>query len=347
VKLGWARARAGAFAWVALLAACSDSDQRVDREHPIVTAPRVVAQQGRNAIRLDEAALRRAGIRTEALRREAQPETVRTFATAVDLQPLAQMAASLQGAQAQLKSAQARLDASRAEYERERALFDNEQNVSAAHVQAAQAAFLADQAAVEGCRSQLDSIVAGARLAWGPALAAALAGPQSQRALADDLVAHRQLLLQVTLPADWNRPAAPTSGRVLLEGREGPAIELVSAAAHADPRLAGRSFLYRAPPDPALLPGASLAVSLPTGRRVEAARVPASAIVWWQGRAWVFLRGGTGDFERREIDFDRASDAGALLADLPGGSDVVVQGAQVLLSEELRAENFSTDVGGR
>jgi len=35
------------------------------------------------------------------------------------------------------------------------------------------------------------------------------------------------------------------------------------------------------------------------------------------------------------------------VADLDAGTEVVVQGAQVLLSEELRAENFSTDVGGR
>jgi hypothetical protein len=70
-------------------------------------------------------------------------------------------------------------------------------------------------------------------------------------------------------------------------------------------------------------------------------------VVWWQGRAWVFVRTHSGDFERHQIAFDRASDASGLLVDLEDGSDVVVQGAQVLLSEELRAENFSTDVGGR
>jgi hypothetical protein len=95
-----------------------------------------------------------------------------------------------------------------------------------------------------------------------------------------------------------------------------------------------------------LLPGATLTVSLPSGRSVEAVRMPASALLWWQGRPWVFIRSHAGDFERREIAFDRASDA-ALLADMDDGTEVVVQGAQVLLSEELRAENFSTDVGGR
>jgi hypothetical protein len=347
-EAGLARARMGVCAWVLLLAACSDADKSADREHPIVTAPRIVVQNGRNAIRLDDAALQRAGIRTERVPRGAQPETLRAFATVPDLQQLAQLAASLQAAAAQLKSAQAKLDASRAEYERERRLFDDEQNVSAAHLQMAQAAFLADQAALEAAQGQADAILTSARLNWGPVLAGALAASDPrQRALADDLVARRQLLVQVTLPSDWTDAHAPPQGRVLLDGRDGPAVQLVSAATHADPRLAGRSFLYRAQPDALLLPGANVTVSLPTGRSIDAARVPASAVVWWQGRTWLFVRGSAGDFERREIVFDRASDGATLLADLEPGTEVVVQGAQVLLSEELRAENFSTDVGGR
>jgi len=347
-EAGFARARIGVCAWVMLLAACSDADKSADREHPIVTAPRIVVQNGRNAIRLDDAALQRAAIRTEPVRRDAHPETVRAFATVQDVQPLAQLASSLQVAAAQLKSAQAKLEASRAEYERARRLFDDEQNVSAAHLQSAQAASLADQAALEAAQSQIGAIVASARLSWGPVLAAALAAADPrQRALTDDLVERRQLLLQITLPSDWTGTRPPAQGRVLLDGRDGPAVALVSAATHADPRLAGRSYFYRVAPDAVLLPGASVTVSLPTGRSIEAARVPASAVVWWQGRAWLFVRGRTGEFERREIGFDRASDGATLLADLEAGTEVVVQGAQVLLSEELRAENSSTDVGGR
>ena len=84
---------------------------------------------------------------------------------------------------------------------------------------------------------------------------------------------------------------------------------------------------------------------LATGRSVEAASIPASALVWWQGRAWVFIRAAGGDFERREVPVERL-DAGSLQA-VAAGTEVVVQGAQALLSEELRAENYSTDVGGR
>ena len=332
---------------IGLLVACSDGDQGADREHPIVTAPRVAVQNGRSVVHLDDAAIQRAGIRTEALHRSAQLETVRAFATVADLQPLAQSSAALQTATAQQKSAQAKVAASRAEYEREKRLFEDQQNVSAAHVQAAQAAFLADQAALEAAQAQVEAIVESARLNWGPVLAGTFAASDPpQRVLAEDLLARRQLLLQVTLPSDWAN-APPAQGQVVLDGREGPIMQLVSAAAHADPRLAGRSFLYRCLPDPALLPGASVAVRLPTGHSVEATRIPASALVWWQGRAWIFVQTRAGDFERHEIGFDRASDPTALSADLDAGTEVVIQGAQVLLSEELRAENFSTDVGGR
>jgi hypothetical protein len=346
----FARACAGKMACgaIALLAACSDDSQPSDREHPIVTAPRIVARAGRSLVHLDEAALQRAGIRSEPVRRLAQPETLLAFATVVDLQPLIQLSASLQGAQAQLKTAQARLAASRAEYERERQLFDDQQTVSAARLQSSQAVFLADQAAQAAAQAQVEADRAAARLGWGPALAEGLGGEDPQRgALADDLLARRQLLLQVALNTDFTDDRPPTHGRVLLEGRDGPAIQLLSAAAHADPRLAGRSYLYRSPPDPALQPGASVRVGLATGRSVEGARIPASALVWWQGRAWVFIRSGTGDFERREIPVDRIDHASTLQANLDAGTEVVVQGAQVLLSEELRAQSSSTDVGGR
>jgi len=321
----------------------SESDARADREHPIVTAPRVAALEGRSVVRLDAAALQRAGIRTEPVRRGARPESVRAFATVPDLQPLAQFSASYATAVAQVQAAQARLAASRAEYDRSRHLFDDQQNVSATQLQASQAAFLADQAALAAAQAQVDACLASVRLGWGTVLA----GSDSRHpSLIDDLLARRQTLLQVTLPPDLAAEPAPPSGRVMLEG-SGARIQLLAPAARADPRQSGRSFYYRAPPDPALLPGVNLTVRLPTGRSVDAAVIPASALIWWQGRAWVFIRARGGDFARREVSADMASSETELLADLDPGTEVVVQGAQVLLSEELRAENFSTDVGGR
>lgn len=324
-------------------------EARGDREHPIVTAPRIAVRDGHTLVRLDEAALRRAAVRVQTVRREAIAQTAGALATVLDLQPLLDLSLAVRGAGARAAAADARLGMSRAAYERAQSLFDGQQNVSAAQLQAARAAFEADRAALAEARSQLDGARAAARLHWGSALADALwASDKKGAALTDDLLAHRQVLLQVTLLSDIGAEAAPELGRVAFEGREGPAVHRVGPAAYADPRFgAGRSYLYRALPDAALLPGASVAVQLQTGRRIEAARVPASAVVWWQGQAWIYLRSRAGDFERRPIAADQGRGDATLLADLPAGSEVVVQGAQVLLSEELRAENSSTDVGGR
>jgi len=339
---------ASAWVWQAGAQRGSETGQKADREHPIVTAPRVAREEGRTVVRLDPTALQRAGVRTEKLHRGAQPEAIRAFATVTDLQPLAQLSASTQGAAAQLAIAQAKIAASRAEYERARRLFDDQQNVSAAQLQSSQAAFAADQAALAAAQAQFDASRASARLDWGAQLADALsASDPRQRALVEDLLGRRELLLQVVLPAELADAHAPAQGQVMLDGRIGPPIRLVSPATHADPRLAGRSFFYRTRSDPVLVPGATIAVQLETGRRVEAASVPASALVWWQGRAWIFVRNEAGDFERHEVPADRAADSSKLRVDLPDGTEVVVQGAQVLLSEELRAGSFSTDVGGR
>jgi hypothetical protein len=339
-----------AAAFFALKGAHRDSaaEERADREHPIVTAPRIAVLDGRSVVRLDSAAAQRAGIRTESVRRGARPESMRAFATVSDLQPLAQLSASYATAMAQAQTAHAKLAASRAEYERSRQLFDDQQNVSATQLQSSQAAFLADQATLAAAQAQVDASLASVRLGWGSVLADALAGSDSRHPrLIDDLLARRQTLLQVTLPSGQATDRPPPRGRVVLEGGGGPPIEFLAPAAHADPRLSGRSFYYRGPPDAALLPGVNLMVQLPTGRSIDAALIPASALVWWQGRAWVFIRTRERDFARREISVDVASSDTDLLADLDPGTEVVVQGAQVLLSEELRAENFSTDVGGR
>jgi hypothetical protein len=340
----------GASAWVWQGAAQreSGSEGQADREHPIVTAPRIARQDGRTLVRLDPTAFRRAGIRTEKLERAAQPETIDAFATVTDLRSLAELSASMQAAQAQLAIAQAKLAASRAQYDRARRLFEDQQNVSAAQVQSSQAAFAADEAALTAASAQVEASRASARLDWGAELADALStSDPPRRALVEDLLARRELLLEVVLPPDAAGAQVLMQGQVKLDDRRAQPIRLVSPAARADPRFTGRSFLYRTRPDPALLPGTTFAVQLETGRRVEAASVPVSALVWWQGRAWIFVRNEAGDFERHEVPADRAADSSTLLADLASGTEVMVQGAQVLLSEELRAENFSTDVGGR
>jgi len=67
--------------------------------------------------------------------------------------------------------------------------------------------------------------------------------------------------------------------------------------------------------------------------------VPQAAIVWLEGKAWAYRRTGSTTFERREIAVNRSAPGGGyIVAAMPPDADIVVRGAEMLLSEEFRAQ---------
>jgi len=67
--------------------------------------------------------------------------------------------------------------------------------------------------------------------------------------------------------------------------------------------------------------------------------VPHSALIWWEGKTWVYLQSSPDTFVRREITLDRPTEQSWLLtAGVRPGERIVVTGAQILLSEELKSQ---------
>jgi len=86
-----------------------------------------------------------------------------------------------------------------------------------------------------------------------------------------------------------------------------------------------------------LLPGLNVEALLPAENAAAQSGVivPEPAVVWWQGRAWIFVQTGKGVFAQRAIATDQPEPAGGyFVAGFPAGQAVVVRGVQVLLSEE-------------
>ena len=78
---------------------------------------------------------------------------------------------------------------------------------------------------------------------------------------------------------------------------------------------------------------------LPSGQIIDGVTVPASAIVWWQDRAWVYRRMGPETFTRVQIATELpAAGGGYVVKDVLQNEEIVTRGAQVLLSEEFRAQ---------
>ena len=76
--------------------------------------------------------------------------------------------------------------------------------------------------------------------------------------------------------------------------------------------------------------------------------VPDSAVVWLDGKAWVYLQKDSERFVRRDITSGNPVQSGRFVSkNIKAGDRIVTQGAQLLLSEEFRSEIQVGEEGGK
>jgi hypothetical protein len=289
----------------------------------------------------------------ETMQSKAAPyqQVARAYGSVLDLQPFTDLSNTIANARAQLAIAQAKLVASQAAFHRAQVLNKNEQNISTAQLQAAEATYQSDLATVQAAQVQMQNAAANAYQAWGPALGQSLAEGST---LAKDLLQHKRVLIQVTLPAGTPLAQAPQAATIETTTGERVKIEFVSEAPRTDPQIQGVSFFYTADAASGALPGMSVIAYLPVGRPAPGVAVPASAVVWLQGRAWVYLQTAANAFSRHEIPTTEPQPGGGYIVPAPAAAStpgmdgeaqglssdkpLVVKGAQMLLSQEFSAQ---------
>ncbi|HVC55979.1 MAG TPA: multidrug transporter [Stellaceae bacterium] len=309
---------------------------------PAQPPQRVSTVQGEPVITLDAKAQHDDGIVTLTLHNAPHQIRLTAYGSVVDLAPLTDLANAYANATARLAIARAKFAAAQSAFERARKLYKEGQNIAAAQLEAAEAAFRVDQAGLMAAQSQLRMQAATAQQAWGSVLGGAVVNGTD---LLRRLIARQEVLVQVTLqPGQAIREPLPDAFIEADSGRRVP-LHFVSAATRTDPRLQGPSFFFTAPGDGGLLPGMNVVALLPAGPTVDGAVIPAAAIVWQDGRAWAYFRRGPDRFARRAVATDRRMpDGGYIVQGVARGAAVVVAGAQMLLSEEFRAQ---TGAGGQ
>lgn len=298
------------------------------------TVPATV--NGEAAITLSEAAQRDDGIAVFRLTESPHRRELQAYGTVVDLRPLTDLDNRYDNAKAQLDIAQAKLAASQTAYERARALFGANKVISAAQYQTAEASYLVDRATLAGARSQLHSLEASAVQDWGPVLGRAVI---EDKPVVQRLIARRLVLLQATLPAGERLFGQPTGAAAQADDGTLVPLDFVSEAPRTDPRLQGLSFYFTAPADSGLLPGMNVVVLVPKGAEIDSVVLPESAVVWEGGQPWAYFSSGPNTFTRRPIATDwRATGGGYVVEGVADGAEVVTRGAQMLLSDEFRAQ---------
>jgi hypothetical protein len=328
-------AAGGVVAW-GFLQGRSEAAREAGQDHAGAQPDRVSVENGEPVVTLDAAAQREDEVKTTELKTAHYQDQVRATALVLDLQPLADLANAYARAKAQRQIAEAKLAASQTAFARTQKLYTDQHNMSAAQLQAAEAAFRVDQAGLADAESQVRTLALTAQQGWGPALAEALVGAT---AAFDRILAGQDALLQVTLWPGQALAQPPASAFAQLDDGSRVPLHFLSAATKTDPRIQGPSLLFTAPAGPGLLAGMSLVAYIAGDRTADGTLVPSAAIVWGQGRAWAYYRTGPARFARRPVTTDWPAPAGGYVVQgQPDGAEVVVQGAQLLFSEEFRSQ---------
>lgn len=289
-------------------------------------------------ITLSAAAQARVGIRTLALRTAAARRRISAAAVVLSAESLAAARNAYVVAQAKLQKAQVSLGVSQEEFARVKKLYEDKQNVSEKSFQAAQGAVRADRIDIHEARLQLNLQGEIVRQKWGPVVAKWV---ETASSALDGVLGQDEFLVQVSLPAGEFFSPAPTIS-LALPGSGQRRATFVSSLPQVDPRVQGTSLLYLTRAWMGLAPGVTLAAALPVGRRMQGTVVPASAVVWSEGKAWVYVQTSPEKFVRRPLGPEFPFDGGFFVSQgLVPGDKVVVTGAQTLLSEEISPKGSS------
>ncbi|MDL2717677.1 MAG: efflux RND transporter periplasmic adaptor subunit [Acidobacteriota bacterium] len=316
--------------------ACKGERGEKKPEKPATTRSQVkTLENGNVAVPLDREAQAASGIVTQELPRISRRQEWRAFGAVVDVGDLAEVRRRAADARAQAEKARASLRASRKEHERLSALYADDRNASAKAVEAAQAAASTDQASAEAAETTVAALEATARERWGPVIGGWATGgsPALER-----LLRRQDVLVSATLSPDTSLPQPPDTAFLERDRASRVVARFVSEAARTDPRIQGTSLFYVASAGSGLLPGMSVTVSIPAGAAVSGSRVPRSAVVWTEARAWIYTVSDPTTFVRRPIATDSPEGESYFVVDLPPQARVVIGGAQILLSEESRSQ---------
>src|SRR4029077_12761487 len=204
-------------------------------------------------------------------------------------------------------------------------------NASARALQAAEAAALRDQLAVQSAQDRL-------ALSWGKVVADQTDLP----GFIQSLTSLETALVRLDLPAGETLPSPPTCARIDTLAGKSLEAEFLGLASSVDPQMQGQGFLFLSKPNTArLAPGQSVTgyIKIP-GEPLAGVIIPREAVVRTEGAGWVYVFESGGEaFTRIQVPLDHPTEAGwFVLKNAVPGQYVVATGAQQLLSLEQKGQ---------
>ena len=303
----------GASMWVALRPRQSGDSPGGESPHSVDT----------NALHLDATTQARIGLEVDFATRTNVPVIVRGDARVLDPAPLLQV-------WNEVAVNRIAFENSRLEWERLRTLFNTGQIATARDLEAAETAMKRNEVLIRESEMRLNG-------APGVDLVTRTNFPDLGRKLSRFDAA----LVRVEFPVGQRWTTPPAS--ILLTPLNAPEVaipgEWLGAAPSTDPLTQGSAFLVLVRTN-GLPPGTALtarAISQEPPR--TGTFLPSSAVVRQEGDAFIYRKSGPEQFERVPVVLDQPVAGGWLVTSgVTNGQPIVVTGAQVLLSNELKSQ---------
>lgn len=311
--------------------------QAEKHDEPIKAVSTAGVEDGRSVVRISAESQKAAGIAVQALKSARREVAFEVYGIVANLQPLAELRGRYLAATAESKAARATLAAAESEYRRMETLFRDDRNVSEQAVKSAEGRYraeLARQAAADQAAASIRDAIRGS---WGESITGWATNPDSQTIRS--LLQQSAFLVQLVFPYDL--PRATVRGKVAVApamARENlhPA-SFVADSPQIDPAFPGETYFY-------LVNGGGFRAGMRVsahirmgGAPVNGVIVPSAAVVWHAGKAWAYVKDDEQTFARYEVSTTDEMEGGWFnTAGFDEDDEVVVSGAQLLLSEELK-----------
>ena len=311
-----------------------------------LVVPNKATEKGAATLIVPVTSQQQSGIQTAQLKTVQHQSTTASFATVEAIDSLVDLRARYLAALADGNSIHATIASNQQHVKRLQLLNQDDKNVSDRTLQEAVAALNADQAKLAASSTLARGLYDSMSQQWGKTLANWASQTKARSELLP-LLQNREVLLRVTLPFGVT-PNKNTSLQITQIGESTllAKAHFVSEAPQADSTIQGKTYFYLASANN-LRTGMRLSARLDAQKQASSGViVPHEAVVWFSNQAWVYQKvksekAGADKFIRRLISTEIEIESDAIsgwynTTGFVAGDELVISGAQLLLSEELK-----------
>ena len=306
-----------------------------------ITSPALVKEEhGINVVTIPIAVQQNSEIKTSLLQPSQHQSVIASYGTVMSIDGLIDLKSRYQVAMAEAIVTRASLANQQTEYQRFKTLNADDKNISDRAVAEAYANVQASQARIKASEATASNLHETIRQQWGEAL--------TQLALksTSSILKPNEVLVQILLPVNAPEPAENSTLQINIANANqasGITATYIARSTYSDTSLLGTTYFYRAT-DKALRIGMRVQTNYKgadTGSKKvnNGVVIPNSAVVWYGGKAWVYLKQSDKKFIRKPISTENEVGDGWFNQNLlKANEEVVTSGAQLLLSEEFKSE---------